>query len=164
MYDTSNGGLNEYEHADYLGSLRLATTPARGYVSSLAYAPFGEQYSAVDQGGAEGFAGGGVGFAFDDYGFPFRDYSAKGRWTSPDPAGLVAVDPTNPQSLNRYAYVLNNPLANTDPTGLEGGCDLDEFADSFCQDFPWQCSPPPGSGGGGGQWLPLPPRQFQSHP
>ena len=26
-------------------------------------------------------------------------------------------DPTNPQHLNRYTYVLNNPLRYTDPTG-----------------------------------------------
>jgi RHS repeat-associated protein len=49
----------------------------------------------------------------------YREYSIpQGRWISPDPAGLAAVDPSNPQSWNRYAYVLNNPLANVDPDGL----------------------------------------------
>jgi RHS repeat-associated protein len=50
----------------------------------------------------------------------FRKYSTtEGRWTSPDPAGLAAVDPTNPQTWNRYAYVGNNPLSFTDPEGLQ---------------------------------------------
>jgi RHS repeat-associated protein len=43
----------------------------------------------------------------------------QGRWISPDPAGMSAVDPSNPQSWNRYAYALNNPLRNVDPTGLD---------------------------------------------
>ncbi len=41
---------------------------------------------------------------------------AEGRWLSPDPLG---GDVTNPQSLNRYAYVMNNPTTLTDPLGLE---------------------------------------------
>src|SRR5581483_10647969 len=38
---------------------------------------------------------------------------------SPDPVGLAAVDPTNPQTWNRYAYVTNNPVSLVDPLGLE---------------------------------------------
>ncbi len=50
-----------------------------------------------------------------DY-FGARYYgSALGRFTSPDPLGGNLI---NPQSLNRYAYVLNNPLSFTDPTGM----------------------------------------------
>ena len=43
----------------------------------------------------------------------------QGRWISPDPAGLAVADPGNPQSWNRYGYVVNNPLAFVDFAGLE---------------------------------------------
>src|SRR5579875_3960344 len=42
--------------------------------------------------------------------------STEGRWLSPDPLG---GDITNPQSLNRYAYALNNPTTLVDPLGLD---------------------------------------------
>src|SRR6185437_455260 len=42
--------------------------------------------------------------------------SSMGRFMSPDPLGGHLE---NPQSLNKYAYALNNPLTNTDPTGLD---------------------------------------------
>ena len=42
----------------------------------------------------------------------------QGRWLQPDPARLNAVDLSNPQTWNRYAYVMNNPLSFIDPTGL----------------------------------------------
>ncbi|MHB1938944.1 MAG: RHS repeat-associated core domain-containing protein [Acidobacteriaceae bacterium] len=45
--------------------------------------------------------------------------SGTGRMISPDPAGMQAVDLEYPQSLNRYAYVQNNPLSFTDPFGLD---------------------------------------------
>jgi hypothetical protein len=40
------------------------------------------------------------------------------RRSSPDPAGLGAVDLSIPQSWNRYAYVSNTPLFMVDPLGL----------------------------------------------
>jgi RHS repeat-associated protein len=49
----------------------------------------------------------------------FRNYEWEiARWMSPDPLG---GDATNPQSLNRYAYVMNNPTTLTDPLGLQPG-------------------------------------------
>jgi RHS repeat-associated protein len=39
-----------------------------------------------------------------------------GRFLSPDPQ---IPEPTNAQSYNRYSYVNNNPLSETDPTGFD---------------------------------------------
>ena len=44
---------------------------------------------------------------------------AIGRFLQPD---TIVPDPANPQSLNRYSYVLNNPMRYTDPTGHAGVC------------------------------------------
>ena len=53
-----------------------------------------------------------------DY-FQARYYGAAfGRFTSPDP-GNAGADLSNPQSWNGYAYVGNNPLNSTDPTGFD---------------------------------------------
>jgi len=49
----------------------------------------------------------------------FRKYeSYAGRWTSPDTFD-GSYDLTNPQSLNRYSYSLNDPVNLVDPTGLD---------------------------------------------
>ena len=53
-----------------------------------------------------------------DY-FPNRYYGSNaGRWMSPDPSGLYFAIPGNPQTLNLYSYVGNNPLSFSDPSGL----------------------------------------------
>ncbi len=52
-----------------------------------------------------------------DY-FGARYYAAtQGRFLSPDPL-LTTMRPQRPQTLNRYSYVLNNPLRFIDPDGL----------------------------------------------
>ena len=54
-----------------------------------------------------------------DY-FGARYYSSNmGRFSSPDPGGLLFQNPADPQSWNMYAYARNNPLSNVDPTGLD---------------------------------------------
>jgi RHS repeat-associated protein len=55
----------------------------------------------------------------NDY-FGARYYgSSMGRMLSPDPMGPWVADVSDPQSWNFYAYARNNPLINTDPTGLD---------------------------------------------
>jgi RHS repeat-associated protein len=56
-----------------------------------------------------------------------------GRWISPD---TIVSDPANPQSLNRYAYVIGNPLRYTDPTGHA------HWAGTDGNDFGWYVAPP----------------------
>jgi len=55
--------------------------------------------------------------------------SSMGRFLSPDPLGGSLA---NPQSLNRYAYALNNPLVNTDPTGMYVCSDDPKDGSSHC--------------------------------
>ncbi len=53
-----------------------------------------------------------------DY-FGARYYgSALGRFTSPDPL-MASAHASDPQSWNRYAYAMNNPLRFVDPDGME---------------------------------------------
>jgi RHS repeat-associated protein len=55
---------------------------------------------------------------YDGYQTPTRYYiPAHGRWLTPD---SVRGDPTNPQSLDLYNYVTDNPTTLTDPSGLCG--------------------------------------------
>jgi RHS repeat-associated protein len=62
----------------------------------------------------------------NDY-FGARYYSSSmGRFMSPDWSAKVAPVPyaklDNPQSLNLYSYMLNNPLSGVDPDGHAGTC------------------------------------------
>ncbi len=100
-----------------LGSTALVTNASGGVVDQQRYYPYGAgrptdtalptDYRFTGQ-RREGTIG------LYDYGARFYD-PALGRFISAD---TVVPQPGNPQALNRYSYVLNNPLRYTDPTGF----------------------------------------------
>jgi RHS repeat-associated protein len=117
--------LIHYRHADNLGSSRFTSTSSRTMYYDGAYAPFGEPYAQTGSTDLS-FTGQNQDTVSNLYDFPAREYGIQGRWPSPDPAGLAAVDPTIPQSWNRYAYAQDQPTEFIDPLGLwlnvPGGC------------------------------------------
>src|SRR5208283_3289917 len=121
VYNAS--GLAYYRHPDWLGSSRFASTPSRSMYYDGAYAPYGESYA--ESGTTDRNFTGMNQDTISSGSNPLYDFLARehhptwGRWVSPDPAGVAAENPGNPQSWNRYAYVLNNPLSLVDPVGLK---------------------------------------------
>jgi RHS repeat-associated protein len=109
---------NVYYYAgDFLGSSRAMVTSSGVKCYDADFYPFGGERSVSNTcpqnykfTGKERDSETG-----NDY-FGARYYASNfGRFVSPDPLG---GNLTNPQSLNRYTYVRNNPLGLTDPTGL----------------------------------------------
>jgi RHS repeat-associated protein len=114
----SSGSTTDFYHSDWLGATKE--------ISSLSGTSLGTCYT-LTFGDGDSCAGSGIwdfaGLMNDPWDSldtsATRSYSpAEARWIVPDPAGLAAMDTTNPQSWNRYAYVLNNPLNYRDPLGL----------------------------------------------
>jgi len=121
LFETgSSVGNRFFWHKDWLGSVRIESNMgSRAPTHDRAFAPYGEAYDNFGQTDPVTFTGDTNDTAPDLYDTPNRElHPTQGRWISPDPAGLSAVDMSNPQSWNRYAYVMSNPLSNVDPTGL----------------------------------------------
>jgi RHS repeat-associated protein len=100
----------------------IETTTGGTLNAQTEYTPFGSGYDGVTSNCCDyTFNGGSHADTFGGlYDTVNRELQpVQGRWIQPDPSGLSAVDITNPQSWNRYAYVNNNPLSNVDPTGLD---------------------------------------------
>ncbi|HLY61017.1 MAG TPA: RHS repeat-associated core domain-containing protein [Terriglobia bacterium] len=110
----------QFQHKDALGSTRLINDHAGTPQGDQLFYPWGDMWSvqgtALDPDGFAGFLG-----SLDTDGVLYDTLNRKyphtmGRWLTPDP---LAGDITNPQSLNRYAYVLNSPCSLGDPLGLD---------------------------------------------
>lgn len=108
-----------YDVVDHAGSEVATVNGGTGAQSSLDYTPYGQVLNGTN---SDGFVF--TGLQRDPDGLDHADMrqytSTAGRWITSDPYS-GSYDIENPQSLNRYAYVNNNPLGFIDPSGEAGG-------------------------------------------
>lgn len=116
------GGNPIYYAEDLLGSSRVITQNNGAVCYDADFDPYGGEHpytnncpssNAYKFEGKERDAETGN----DNFGARYNS-SNFGRFMSPDPDGAGA-SPDNPQSWNAYAYVLDNPINNTDPDGMD---------------------------------------------
>ena len=105
----------EYYHYDHLGSVRVVSSLAGARIATLAYRPFGVCAYGCASEPKYAYTGEYRESAPNLVYLHSRWYDPTiGRFLSPDDRlGRLSM----PQDQNRYAYVLNNPMAYTDPTG-----------------------------------------------
>ena len=110
---------------DWLGTKRVTTTSTGANWTSTFSGPFGDYQSQTGPGSdpsEEHFTSKvrDTNSNLDYFGARYYN-SNMGRFMSPDwsknPQGVPYADLTNPQTLNLYSYVKNNPLSLTDPDG-----------------------------------------------
>ncbi|HEX3437818.1 MAG TPA: RHS repeat-associated core domain-containing protein [Pseudacidobacterium sp.] len=154
--DNAGQPLWHFHLTDALGTRRVQTDAAGVLEESFSSLPYGDLLANAGQGddatehhftGKERDAESGL----DE--FPARYYaSTMGRWMSPDPIPWLGWQHppegsseeeeeeshkkfedwiSNPQNLNMYAYVNNNPMSHTDPSGM-AGCQAGDKTFSSC--------------------------------
>ncbi|MFF5176368.1 FG-GAP-like repeat-containing protein [Micromonospora sp. NPDC000089] len=145
-----------YPHNDHLGSTSLVTTldgPNKAkVVEERSYDAFGKLRNPDLTTGDAGYTSG-IQPATTDPGYTGHDddrdlglVDMKGRVYDPELGRFLTPDPlvngsNTTQAWNRYTYVSNNPLTNTDPTGYEECADCpiwkqdDGGATSATEDF-----------------------------
>jgi RHS repeat-associated protein len=128
----SPSSIIHYYHEDHQGSSSVITDSDGGLVEELAYFPFGSCRNRFEPGSVS-----------EPYGFTQKERDRESglhyfearflatpvsRFLTPDskysaPEALPDSEFNSllamPQALNLYAYVMNNPVVHTDPTGLD---------------------------------------------
>lgn len=135
------GSITTYHHPDHLSN-RAESNSSGTRTRTFGHLPFGDLWYETGTADKWKFTGyehdSGTGETGLDYA-KFRYYgSSLGRFASPDLMGghLLA-----PQSLNRYAYALNDPVNLTDPLGMYWSCshETSSFGGGAETDTGWTC-------------------------
>lgn len=122
---SDNSEEMRYLHRDHLGSITAITDDSASIVEQLSYDAWGKRRNTdwtdptsqlYSYQTTRGFTNHEM---LDDVGLIHMN----GRVYDPDLGRFLSADPTVqfpdvPQDLNRYSYVLNNPLSLTDPSGF----------------------------------------------
>ena len=122
-----NGTLN-YILGDHLGSTSIVTNAAGALVSQQLYTPWGETRYSSGLSPTQYQYTGQYSYTAD---FGLMYYNA--RWYDPALGRFAQADsivPPGVQGLDRYAYVNNNPMRYTDPSGHSIDCGIGE---SYCE-------------------------------
>ena len=105
-----------FYHTDHLGSSNVITDGSGNVVEIAEYTPYGSlanHTGTVDV--DHKFTGQRYDVSTGLYFYNARYYDPTlGRFTQPD---TIVQSPSDPQSLNRYSYVRNNPVRFVDPSG-----------------------------------------------
>jgi RHS repeat-associated protein len=114
---THDSGTLYFHHRDHQ-SIRVTTDASGNKMGEQGHYPFGEswylsntttkwQHTTYERDPESG----------NDYAMHRHNVNRLGRFLSLDP---VKGRAENPQRLNRYSYVMNDPINRRDPTGLDG--------------------------------------------
>ena len=115
-------GVTHFFHKDHLGSSTVMSNDTGTTLETTEYLPYGGQRSHTGTDTSN--------YKFTDqeldpesglYNYNARLYDPIiGKFVTAD---TIVPDPSNPQTLNRYSYCINNPLLYTDPSGHWFGID-----------------------------------------
>jgi RHS repeat-associated protein len=111
------GGDSWLAHSDAIGSTTMVTDETGAWVWDQVFGPWGHVWQQT--GTRPWFVFAGLHWPVNDPLKPSatREYSSNVfRWMTPDPDGGHLEDP---QTLNKYAYVRDNPTSLNDPRGLD---------------------------------------------
>ncbi len=113
-------GTLHWAGTDHLGGTIRVMDSNFAAVDGMRYEPYGEDRdSGASLNTDRKFTGQTEDESIGLYWYASRAYDPDiGRFVSPDP---IVPEPGNPQALNRYSYVYNNPLKYVDPTGHSAG-------------------------------------------
>lgn len=132
VYTRRSSGTSDtrYLHVDHIGSVDTITNESGSILVRLSYSAYGKRRNSAGWNGAVPAADMAVVNAVSHRGFTSHEQldgvdliHMNGRVYDPVSGRFISADPVmqsmaDPQTLNRYAYVRNNPLSYVDPSGL----------------------------------------------